>query len=129
MRRRLHQRTGSLLALFAMLLITFAPAVSQLLAAHASSGVLTAELCSAHASATSTSSQAPEDHHDSLAHLDGAACGYCHFFAHAPALPGAGIASALVLPAQRAVVIASIDDARRNAPFTHAQSRAPPVLI
>jgi hypothetical protein len=127
MRRRLHQRTGSLLALFAMLLITFAPAVSQLLAAQASSGDLTAELCSAHASATS--SQAPEDHHDSLAHLDGAACGYCHFFSHAPALAGTALASALVLPAQRAVLIASIDDARRSAPFTHAQSRAPPVLI
>jgi hypothetical protein len=128
MRRRLHQRTGSLLALFAMLLITFAPAVSQLLAAHASSGELTAELCSAHASATS-SQQAPEDHRDNLAHLDGAACGYCHFFAHAPALPGAGIASALVLPAQSAVVVASFEDARRTAPFTHAQPRAPPVLI
>jgi hypothetical protein len=126
MRRRLHQRTGSLLALFAMLLITFAPTVSQLLAAQQHAGDLAADMCSAHASLADAS----EDHHShgSLDHVDGQACGYCHFFAHAPVLPSASASSALVVYVQRAAVIAAAPSAHVNAPFSNAQPRAPPVL-
>ncbi|MDR5824536.1 MULTISPECIES: DUF2946 domain-containing protein [unclassified Caballeronia] len=124
MRRRLHQRTGSLLALFAMLLITFAPAISQLLAAHARTADFTAELCSAHAT--------PADEHrnsDAPAHLGGQACGYCHVFAHAPVLPAVRLAFALDIPARQSVAPTPARDTRRVTHFSPAQPRAPPVLI
>lgn len=127
MRRRLYQRTGSLLALLAMLLITFAPAVSQLIAsnAHADESLF-AELCSAHASAV----EKPAGHRatDALAHLDDQACGYCHFFAHAPAVSTTRASAALEMPARRIIVVATVRVARPASPFTTAQSRAPPVL-
>jgi hypothetical protein len=127
MRRRFHQRTGSLLALFAMLLITFAPVVSQLIAANAHGGELTAELCSAHAPAIERSA----GHHsaDALAHLDDQACGYCHFFAHAPAVSDARASATLDVPARPAVVVARVRGERPAPAFTTAQSRAPPVLV
>ncbi|SAL79830.1 MFS transporter [Caballeronia peredens] len=127
MRSRLYRRTGSLLALLAMLLITFAPAVSQVIAAHAQAGEFTAELCSAHASAA----EAPASHHapDTLAHLDDAACGYCHFFAHAPAISGARSTTALEIPARRFVAVAPVRGERPASAFATAQPRAPPVLI
>ncbi|MDR5762068.1 DUF2946 domain-containing protein [Caballeronia sp. LZ035] len=124
MRRRLHQRTGSLLALFAMLLITFAPAISQLLAAHARATDFTAELCSAHATPTD------EPHRsDAPVHLDGQACGYCHVFAHAPVLPTVRLAFSLDIPARQSVAEAPARDTRRATYFSPAQPRAPPVLI
>ncbi|BAN23295.1 DUF2946 domain-containing protein [Caballeronia insecticola] len=127
MRSRFYRRTGSLLALLAMLLITFAPAVSQVLAANAQAGEFTAELCSAHASATT---EAPAGHHaDTLAHLDDAACGYCHFFAHAPAISSVRIATALDIPVRRFVAVAPVRGERPASPFTTAQPRAPPILI
>lgn len=114
-----------------MLLITFAPVVSQLLAANAHAvqltDELTAELCSAHASTVERSA----GHHanDGLAHLDDQACGYCHFFAHAPAIANARASATLDVPARRIVVVARIPAERPAPPFSTAQSRAPPVLI
>jgi hypothetical protein len=129
MRGRVHQRTGSLLALLAMLLITFAPMVSQLLAANAHAGDLSAELCSAHASASTVELSAGHHDPDALAHLDDQACGYCHFFAHAPAISSARASATLDVPARRTVVVARIADERPTPAFTTAQPRAPPVLI
>ncbi|SAK80701.1 MFS transporter [Caballeronia hypogeia] len=127
MRSRVHQRTGSLLALLAMLLITFAPAVSQLIAANAHADELNVALCSAHA----TASQAPASHHepDAAAHFNDSACGYCHFFAHAPAVSDARAPAALAVPARHVLAVAPVRNERPDAPFTTAQSRAPPVLI
>ena len=126
MRSRFHQRTGSVLALLAMLLITFAPMVSQLLAADARAGDLSAELCSVHGSKVE-----PAGHHapDTLAHLDDQACGYCHFFAHAPAISSARASATLDVPARRTVVVALVSVERPAPAYTTAQSRAPPVLI
>lgn len=107
-----------------MLLITFAPAISQLLAAQAHAADFTAELCSAHAKL------ADEPHgSDAPAHLDGQACGYCHVFAHAPVLPAARLAFSLDLPARQSVAAAPARDTRRATHFSPAQPRAPPVLI
>ncbi|MDR5773505.1 MULTISPECIES: DUF2946 domain-containing protein [unclassified Caballeronia] len=127
MRSRTHQRTGSLLALLAMLLITFAPMVSQLIAANTHDGVPLAELCSAHAA----SGDAASGHHspDALSQFDGKACGYCHFFAHTPVVPGASASFALDVPAARAIAVARTEIERPAQPFTTAQPRAPPVLI
>jgi hypothetical protein len=110
-----------------MLLITFAPAVSQLIAADAHAGELTAELCSAHASTPVPAA----GHHapDTLAHFDDQACGYCHFFAHAPAISTTRASAALEVPARRIVAVAPVRAGRPAPPFTTAQSRAPPVLI
>ncbi|WP_033537158.1 MULTISPECIES: DUF2946 domain-containing protein [Caballeronia] len=130
MRSRFHQRTGSLLALLAMLLITFAPMVSQLIAASAHADELTAELCSAHASTVERSGGHHSTHStDTLAHLDDQACGYCHFFAHAPAISDARAPAALDVPARRSVAVARIHIERPAPPFTTAQPRAPPVLV
>lgn len=107
-----------------MLLITFAPAISQLLAAHAHAADFTAELCSTHASSTD------EPHRsDAPAHLDGQACGYCHVFAHAPVLPTVRPAFSLDIPARQSVAAAPARDTRRTTHFSPAQPRAPPVLI
>src|ERR1700753_717518 len=100
MRSRLYRRTGSLLALLAMLLITFAPVVSQLIAANAHAGDLSAELCSAHAPASTVALPAAHHAPDALAHLDDQACGYCHFFAHAPAISNARASATLEVPAR-----------------------------
>ncbi len=110
-----------------MLLITFAPVVSQLLASNAAADAFTAELCSTHASTIERTAghHAPE----TLAHFDDQACGYCHFFAHAPAISGTRASATLEVPAGRAVVLARIRGARPAPPFTTAQPRAPPVLI
>lgn len=131
MRSRLYRRTGSLLALLAMLLITFAPAVSQLIAANAHAGEFTAELCSAHASTPVSPVGTASVHHapDTLAHLDDQACGYCHFFAHAPAVSTTRASAALEVPARRFAAVAPVRAERPAPPFTTAQSRAPPVLI
>lgn len=107
-----------------MLLITFAPAISQLLAAHAHAADFTAELCSAHAT--------PADEHrssDTPAHLDGQTCGYCHVFAHAPVLPTVRLAFSLDIPARQTVAAAPARNTRRATHFSPAQPRAPPVLI
>ncbi|SPB18299.1 MFS transporter [Caballeronia novacaledonica] len=110
-----------------MLLITFAPMVSQLLASNARAGDFSAELCSAHASAIELNS----GHHapDALAHLDDQACGYCHFFAHAPAISSVRASATLDVPARRTVAVAPVRAERPAPAFTTAQPRAPPVLI
>ncbi len=112
-----------------MLLITFAPMVSQLLAANAQAGDPSAELCSVHAS--TSAAELPAGHHapDALAHLDDQACGYCHFFAHAPAISNPRASASLDVPARRTVVVALVRVGRPAPAFTTAQSRAPPVLI
>jgi hypothetical protein len=82
-----------------MLLITFAPVVSQLIAANAHGGELTAELCSAHAPAIE------------------------------PAVSDARASATLDVPARPAVVVARVRGERPAPAFTTAQSRAPPVLV
>lgn len=111
-----------------MLLITFASAVSQLIASSARADeLLSAELCSAHAFAV----QKPVGSHatNALAHLDDQACGYCHFFAHAPAISTTRASTALEIPARRIIVVAPVRAARPASPFTTARSRSPPVLV
>ncbi|SAK95225.1 MFS transporter [Caballeronia fortuita] len=116
-----------------MLLITFAPMVSQLLAANAQPEELTAELCSAHAPAIERSGahhSTPSTHStEALAHLDDQACGYCHFFAHAPAISDVRAPATLDVPVRRSVAVELLRVERPASPFTHAQPRAPPVLV
>jgi hypothetical protein len=120
MRRRLYRRTGSLLALFAMLVITFAPMVTQLIAADSHA----APLCAAHAAANHQSAS-----HETLAHIDGQACGYCHFFAHAPGITGARTPGVLDVPSSEEAFFAAARDDRPALSFSSAQPRAPPATL
>jgi hypothetical protein len=82
---RFHLKIGSLLGLLAILTATFAPSVSQTLAANRDGTALSAALCSAQ----STPDDAPDSHgvsHSLASRLQ--ACGYCNLLAHMPALPG-----------------------------------------
>ncbi|MDR5825738.1 DUF2946 domain-containing protein [Caballeronia sp. LZ043] len=126
LRRRLYQRTGWLLAWFAMLLITFAPAVSQLIAARAHPVELTAELCSVHVSQAST-----HQHSTSSAdsHFDGQACGYCQFFTHAPGIANALSAASPQRTSYGTYVVVTARADTSVARFSQAQPRAPPASI
>ena len=83
---RLHlQKLGSILGLLAILMTTFAPTISQALTANQRVDALLGAYCSA---GNPTGTQ----HDDTSSgkapgHLQ--ACGYCHFFSHAPAVPTA----------------------------------------
>jgi hypothetical protein len=110
-------------------LITFAPAISQVLAATAQGPAFTAELCSAHGSTATPTQPSGHQTSDTLSHLDGQACGYCHFFAHAPVLPAVRASFALDAPMRHTVAPAPADHTRRSSLFITAQPRAPPVPI
>jgi hypothetical protein len=115
---RFHRKIGFMLGLLAILLVTFAPIVSQTLAqsghhAHSHS------FCSAQPSPDEATG-----HHSSL--HDGQACGYCHLLTHAPALPSALAVLAFTVWAVQHRTATRFKSLRRVLTLTIAQPRAPP---
>ncbi|WP_128595135.1 DUF2946 domain-containing protein [Paraburkholderia kirstenboschensis] len=121
---RFHLKTGSLLGLFAILMVIFAPGVSQMLASGRDATALPASLCSTQ----STPDDAPNDQdasHSLASH--GQACGYCNLLAHMPAMPGVQPTFAITVWTIQHRIATRFERVRRVLSFTAAQPRAPPV--
>lgn len=127
MRLRL-QKLGSILGLLAILMTTLAPAISQAVAANDRVDALLGAFCSVHnADGFAQSDQA--DHSKSspsLAHLD--ACGFCHFFSHAPAVHSANAAFAPAFRVGNTNRQVLAQSTPRSPTLFYAQPRAPPSL-
>lgn len=119
------QRLGSLLGLLAILMVTLAPTVSQVLASHHRLGDALATYCSAEGAMTAAAHDS-RPVHSAKGHWQ--ACPYCSLIAHVPVLPGSPLIVALPLlagPIRVAVVLTVV---RAILVHTVAQSRAPPVF-
>jgi hypothetical protein len=116
-------RLGSLLGLLAILMVTLAPTVSQVLASHHRLSDALETYCSAD---VATPVQDGKPAHHAGAHWQ--VCPYCSLIAHVPTLPGTPVALAALL-AQRYVPVA-VAPAEVRGQFVHtaAQPRAPPVF-
>ncbi len=122
---RFQRKLGSLLGLFAILMATLAPTVSQGIAAHrGASGYLDA-LCSTQATPVSTTTQ-QSDSQSMASHMQ--ACGYCSLLAHLPLLPTVAPTFALIVWVIQHRVATRFESVRRIVTYTAAQPRAPPVL-
>lgn len=127
--RSFQRRRGlGWLALCAMLLLAFAPTVSQVRAAHASRHDHSA-MAGVHAG---HAAHYRADRHGDESARDGAddwrQCGYCDFLAHSPVL-GAAVPSLLVTALAPAVPASPRWSQPRPASrFPAAQPRGPPVL-
>jgi hypothetical protein len=119
------QRLGSLLGLLAILMLTLAPTVSQVLASHHRLGDALATYCSAEGEVTSATHDSNPSH-SATGH--GQVCPYCSLLAHATALPGSGIVLAAPLVAVPIVVAFASTLVRAMLVHTKAQPRAPPVF-
>jgi Tfp pilus assembly protein PilX len=137
MLNRLQRKTGCLLGLLAILMLTLAPAISQMLAAsdrmaassEAHTRAFDLALCSAQAAPERALLPAGSTHaasHGLFAHLQ--ACGYCGFFAHTPALPTAQAMFVLTVRAIAHRVATRFESLRRAFALTTAQPRAPPLF-
>ncbi|GLU35556.1 DUF2946 family protein [Trinickia caryophylli] len=123
------QKTGSLLGLLAILLVTLAPVVSQMLAAQAREvvsghpGATAAAVCTARADATVGGREPGHAAHAAL-HLG--ACIYCGLLFHLPVLPGIGRTFAA---GDSCAPLAIVRTDERRAPaqrFPAGKPRAPP---
>jgi hypothetical protein len=119
------QKIGSLLGLLAILMSTFAPTVSQALAAHDRLGEALATYCSADP-ANSQLAHDSKSSHSPAYHWQ--ACAYCGMLAHVPVLPGTATAFVAELSVARAPVAVTRDAAYIPLFYSAAQPRAPPVL-
>lgn len=116
-------RLGSLLGLLAILMVTLAPTVSQVLASHHRLSDALQTYCSAEVAAPE---QGGKPAHQAGSHWQ--VCPYCSLIAHVPTLPGTPAALA-VARAERHVpaTVASIE-VRADVIHTAAQPRAPPIF-
>ncbi|MDR5738519.1 DUF2946 domain-containing protein [Caballeronia sp. LZ016] len=122
LRRGKIGRVGGIVALCAMLLLSFAPAASQWLNAQRVDAQF-ASVCASGDSRAEAPSHA-DDH--ALTQLE--ACGYCDFIAHAPTPPAPHVALAsLRLPRDSFPAIERAGTMHRVR-FDDAQPRAPPAL-
>jgi hypothetical protein len=122
------QKLGSILGLLAILMTTFAPAISQALAANERVDALLGAYCSVH-NADGFTQAAQGDHSKSspsLPHLD--ACGFCHFFSHAPAVHSANAMLASAFSVGNTQGPSLHQPAPRSPTLFSAQPRAPPSL-
>ncbi|MGR3906000.1 DUF2946 family protein [Burkholderia sp. SR8] len=112
-----HRHLTAWLGVFAIWLAIAAPLVSQWRIAQAA--VPDATVCSAEHGAHRAAAA-----HDHALHLD--ACGYCGFFAHAPAVGAAAAASFACVPAKTVSAAAPPAVAARAERYPRAYPRAPP---
>lgn len=122
--RRLRHTITALLGLFAILVATLAPTVSEVLAASRAATVADAALCAAHDTSDDTSHDADAAPHD----MHGKACDYCGLLAHAPPLPAAKAACALAAAATEHRAAVRFETLRLPFVFRSAQPRAPPAV-
>jgi hypothetical protein len=116
-------RLGSLLGLLAILMVTLAPTVSQVLASHHRLGDALQTYCTAD---VAVPAQDGKPAHDAGAHWQ--ACAYCNLVAHIPTLPGTPVAFAPALPQRYVPVAVASIEVRGQIVHTVAQPRAPPVF-
>jgi hypothetical protein len=120
---RFYRKLGSLVGLFAILMATLAPTISQAVAESRNPAGILDILCTAQAP--------PAGGHvgksdPSLAdHMQ--ACGYCSLLAHMPALPMVPPSFASTVWAIQHPVATRFESVRRILAFTAAQPRAPPL--
>jgi len=126
MSSRLHQKIASMLGLLAILMVTLAPTVSQVLAATRVLADLDTALCSVHAALADEAPPSPDDSRSLAGHWH--ACGYCGLFAHAPALPITRVALAVAVAAAEERAAVRFETHRRPFILDAAQPRAPPIL-
>lgn len=119
------RRLGSLLGLLAILMVTLAPAVSQVLASHHRLSDALTTYCSADVEAA-TPAHDSKPAHPATGHWQ--VCPYCSLIAHVPTLPGSVVAFAVPLLAGPMSIAAASIVVRANVVHTAAQPRAPPVF-
>jgi len=122
LRRGRIGKASGIVALCAMLLLSFAPVASQWLNAQRVDAPFASVCASGNAHAVTS---AHADDHASI-HLP--ACGYCDLIAHAPTPPAPAVEFASI-PSPRDL-FASVDTTRtaHRVRFDDAQPRAPPAL-
>ncbi|WP_024906170.1 DUF2946 family protein [Robbsia andropogonis] len=123
-RVRLH-RLGCLLGLLAILLVTLAPVVSQVLASHHRLSDALATYCSAD-DKVGSSTHDSKPAHGVAPHWQ--ACAYCSVVGHVPTLPGTAAGLAAPLAAKTMPVTVASVAVRAGVIHTVAQPRAPPVF-
>ncbi|WP_434664569.1 DUF2946 domain-containing protein [Paraburkholderia sp. A3BS-1L] len=129
--RRFHLKLVSLLGTLAILMTTLAPAISHLLAAHASQSTHTARMSTTNGHCDMPSMRAAQSGHGDAIHAhvtpgDLHDCGYCNLFAHLPAAPGVPVPFVLATRLVHARVAARFEGLARAEPLTLALARAPP---
>ncbi|WP_244816476.1 DUF2946 domain-containing protein [Caballeronia sp. Lep1P3] len=131
MRRRIVRFTGSLLGLFAILLATLAPVVSQSLAGlHARDGEDAVHCEMESMPSMSMPSMHGEPHDASHPPTSsGDACAYCSLFAHTPAVVAPQIFFFMVVQAVLHRSASRFESVRVVAPPSPGQPRAPPFLL
>ncbi|WP_224017759.1 DUF2946 domain-containing protein [Paraburkholderia tropica] len=133
--RRLRLQFVSLLGTLAILMTTFAPVISHLLAgsttsnASASASIMHCDMPSMRGMAmTSHSGSHATQHADQHANPgDMQDCGYCNLLVHLPVVPGVPLALPLATRLVHARIAARFDSQRRIEPLTFALARAPPL--
>jgi len=120
---RFHRKIGSILGLFAILMATLAPTVSQALAASRDENAMTGMHCSM-PSMQDTAPDNASDRHSLASHWE--ACGYCSLLAHIPVVPSVQASLVITVQAIQHRVATRFESVRRVEPLTSAQPRAPP---
>ncbi|KWF22458.1 DUF2946 domain-containing protein [Burkholderia pseudomultivorans] len=119
--RRLR-KIGSLIGMFAILMASLAPTISQALTTQGRVDALLASYCTVQPSSAGDAADASSK---SLhAHLQ--ACGYCSLLTHAPALPTPELTFAATVRVIQHREATRFESLRRALPLTVAQPRAPP---
>lgn len=137
--RRFHLKLVSLLGTLAILMTTFAPVISHVLAvrtAHAAQATQMAQpspMMHGHCEMPSmrgmTLATQSAHGHAANAHAspgDMQDCGYCNLFAHLPAAPGVPLTLVVATRLVHARVVARFERLTRAEPLTFALARAPP---
>ncbi len=119
-----YRTVGALLGLFAILMATLAPTISQAMAQHQDVSLLTDWVCSAQQATPEHPRQAKSGSHALADHWQ--ACGYCSLLAHVQPSPAVQPTFATTVWAIQHRVATRFEQVRRIAAFTAAQPRAPP---
>ncbi len=125
LRRGIMRKIGGIAAVWAMLLLSLAPVVSQTLKAEPFEALL-ASICASRIDTPDDIHSAHHAGHSAVGALD--ACGYCGFVGHAPTPPSFVRATAFANFLRDAFSVASGDSASHLKRFPNAQPRAPPLI-
>jgi hypothetical protein len=115
-----QQKIGSLLGLFTILLVVFAPLVSQTLRADDPAALALSSFCSV--SHDNKNPEQPPQHG-----LDDQACAYCGLAMHFPALPSGNPIAWRTPQSTTFAAVAQADPVPLSHPVRSAQPRGPPV--
>jgi hypothetical protein len=125
LRRSIAGKISGIAAICAMLLLSFAPLVSQMLA-HQRLDAMLASFCASDAKRVAHRANEAHDAHDAALHLP--ACGYCDLVTHAPTPPVIADNTLQRISFDAPAPRAYATEAPRLAPRNDAQPRAPPAF-